>query len=100
MLDPATGEPLRGEYAVGWIKRGPTGVIGTNKRDADETVQTLLDDLQAGRLARPDDPDPTRSRSWSKTTSTTRAGSESTPPNAPRANLNSGHGSSSAAWMS
>jgi ferredoxin--NADP+ reductase len=58
VLDSATGEALRGEYAVGWIKRGPTGVIGTNKRDADETVQTLLDDLQAGRLARPDDPDP------------------------------------------
>jgi ferredoxin--NADP+ reductase len=58
VLDSATGEPLPGEYAVGWVKRGPTGVIGTNKRDADETVQALLDDLQAGRLARPRDPDP------------------------------------------
>ncbi|TML25585.1 MAG: NADP oxidoreductase, partial [Actinobacteria bacterium] len=32
------GAPLRGVYAVGWIKRGPTGILGTNKRDAEETV--------------------------------------------------------------
>jgi ferredoxin--NADP+ reductase len=52
VLDPGTGEPRPGEYAVGWIKRGPTGVIGTNKRDADETVTAILDDLRAGHLAR------------------------------------------------
>jgi ferredoxin--NADP+ reductase len=46
-----------GEYAVGWIKRGPTGIIGTNKRDAQETVDTLLADLDAGRLGTPSDPD-------------------------------------------
>jgi ferredoxin--NADP+ reductase len=46
-----------GEYAVGWIKRGPTGIIGTNKRDAQETVDTLLGDLDADRLASPADPD-------------------------------------------
>jgi ferredoxin--NADP+ reductase len=56
VLDLATGEPMPGEYAVGWIKRGPTGVIGTNKRDADETVESLLEDLQAGRLPEPQDP--------------------------------------------
>jgi ferredoxin/flavodoxin---NADP+ reductase len=39
-----------GEYAVGWIKRGPTGVIGTNKRDAQETVDLLLEDVAAGRV--------------------------------------------------
>jgi ferredoxin--NADP+ reductase len=39
-----------GEYAVGWVKRGPTGVIGTNKKDAQETVDVLLEDLAAGRL--------------------------------------------------
>jgi ferredoxin/flavodoxin---NADP+ reductase len=50
------GEPLRGEYAVGWIKRGPTGIIGTNKRDAQETVNAILDDLDAGRLNEPPDP--------------------------------------------
>ena len=32
------GEPVPGVYAVGWIKRGPTGILGTNKRDAEETV--------------------------------------------------------------
>jgi ferredoxin/flavodoxin---NADP+ reductase len=46
-----------GEYAVGWIKRGPTGIIGTNKRDAQETVDTLLEDLDANRLPAPADPD-------------------------------------------
>jgi ferredoxin/flavodoxin---NADP+ reductase len=49
--------PRRGEYAVGWIKRGPTGIIGTNKRDAQETVDSLLADLDAGRLNEPADPD-------------------------------------------
>ena len=46
-----------GEYAVGWIKRGPTGIIGTNKRDAQETVDTLLGDLDSDRLGTPADPD-------------------------------------------
>jgi ferredoxin/flavodoxin---NADP+ reductase len=49
-----------GEYAVGWIKRGPSGVIGTNKKDAQETVDALLEDLAAGRLLSPADPDPER----------------------------------------
>jgi len=48
--------PLTGEYVVGWIKRGPTGIIGTNKRDAQETVDQLLEDLAAGRLLEPADP--------------------------------------------
>jgi ferredoxin--NADP+ reductase len=39
-----------GVYCAGWIKRGPTGVIGTNKKDATETVEALLDDAAAGRL--------------------------------------------------
>ena len=39
-----------GVYCAGWIKRGPTGVIGTNKKDAAETVQLLLEDAAAGRL--------------------------------------------------
>ncbi|HEX5980289.1 MAG TPA: FAD-dependent oxidoreductase [Thermoleophilaceae bacterium] len=52
----AQGEPIRGEYAVGWIKRGPTGIIGTNKRDAQETVDAILEDLDAGRLNEPPDP--------------------------------------------
>ena len=39
------GQPLPGEYVSGWLKRGPTGVIGTNKSDAAETVRSLLADL-------------------------------------------------------
>lgn len=42
----------RNEYVVGWIKRGPTGVIGTNKKDSQDTVDTLLADLASA--ARPD----------------------------------------------
>jgi ferredoxin--NADP+ reductase len=50
LQDLDSGEPLPGEYVVGWIKRGPSGVIGTNRADARETVAELLDDLAAGRL--------------------------------------------------
>lgn len=39
-------------YAAGWIKRGPSGVIGTNKKDAAETVELLLEDARAGKLTR------------------------------------------------
>jgi ferredoxin--NADP+ reductase len=42
--------PICGLYCAGWIKRGPTGVIGTNKKDATETVELLLEDARAGRL--------------------------------------------------
>jgi ferredoxin--NADP+ reductase len=52
VLDLSTGEPLPGEYVVGWIKRGPSGVIGTNKRDAQETVDAVLADL-SGESASP-----------------------------------------------
>ena len=50
------GEPLAGVYAVGWIKRGPTGILGTNKRDAEETVSCLVEDLHAGVLPMPTEP--------------------------------------------
>jgi ferredoxin/flavodoxin---NADP+ reductase len=43
-------QPIAGVYCAGWIKRGPTGVIGTNKKDATETVQLLLEDAAAGKL--------------------------------------------------
>jgi ferredoxin/flavodoxin---NADP+ reductase len=46
------GEPIPGLYCAGWIKRGPTGVIGTNKKDATETVGLLLEDAREGRLER------------------------------------------------
>ncbi len=46
----------RNEYVAGWIKRGPSGVIGTNKKDSQDTVNTLLADLSAAELADfPDD---------------------------------------------
>jgi ferredoxin--NADP+ reductase len=51
-----SGAPLPGVYCAGWIKRGPTGVIGTNKKDANETVQLLLEDAAAGTLPRPAEP--------------------------------------------
>ncbi len=44
----------RGEYVVGWIKRGPTGVIGTNKKDAADTVAKILQDAESGALSQPD----------------------------------------------
>jgi ferredoxin--NADP+ reductase len=50
------GEPLPGVYSVGWIKRGPTGILGTNKRDAEETVRCLVEDLRAGALSPPANP--------------------------------------------
>ncbi|HTC60816.1 MAG TPA: FAD-dependent oxidoreductase [Solirubrobacteraceae bacterium] len=49
---------LPGEYAVGWIKRGPSGVIGTNKKDAQQTVDALLEDLDADRHLDPAEPSP------------------------------------------
>jgi ferredoxin--NADP+ reductase len=48
------GRVAPGVYCAGWIKRGPTGVIGTNKKDATETVQLLLDDARNGTLPRTD----------------------------------------------
>jgi ferredoxin--NADP+ reductase len=46
-----SGEPIRGVYCAGWIKRGPSGVIGTNKKDAAETAAHVLADADAGLLA-------------------------------------------------
>ena len=53
VYDPVTGDPLLGMYCAGWIKRGATGVIGTNKTDAAESVEALLHDFAAGRLQSP-----------------------------------------------
>jgi ferredoxin--NADP+ reductase len=44
------GAPCPGEYVVGWIKRGPSGVIGTNKKDAADTVARIMEDVEAGAL--------------------------------------------------
>ena len=53
VLDADSREPLVGQYTAGWIKRGPTGVIGTNKPDAAETVEAMLTDARAGNLLSP-----------------------------------------------
>ena len=57
VLDPDTKQPVVGEYAAGWIKRGPSGVIGTNKPDAAQTVVCMMEDLAAGRVLKPEEPD-------------------------------------------
>lgn len=54
----------RNEYVAGWIKRGPTGVIGTNKKDSQETVDTLLADLSAAELADFDEDHAHRLATW------------------------------------
>jgi ferredoxin--NADP+ reductase len=58
VLDAQTKLPLVGQYTAGWIKRGPTGVIGTNKPDAAETVTGMLEDLARDIHLRPADPSP------------------------------------------
>jgi ferredoxin--NADP+ reductase len=42
-----------GEYVSGWIKRGPSGVIGTNKKDSQDTVNKIMEDVAAGRVNQP-----------------------------------------------
>ena len=53
VLDPVTKQQVAGEYTGGWIKRGPSGVIGTNKPDAAETVACMLEDLTRGAILHP-----------------------------------------------
>jgi ferredoxin--NADP+ reductase len=53
VVDPESGDPLVGRYCSGWIKRGATGMIGTNKTDSGETVEAVLHDFEAGRLTEP-----------------------------------------------
>jgi ferredoxin/flavodoxin---NADP+ reductase len=53
ILDPESGEPVTGAYVTGWIKRGPSGVIGTNKQCAKQTVACLVEDFLADGLVDP-----------------------------------------------
>ena len=59
VMDPQAGDPqgqqVTGVYVSGWIKRGPTGLIGTNKADAKETVASMLADLEKGFAGQPGD---------------------------------------------
>jgi len=52
------GRVAPGEYVACWIKRGPSGIIGTNKKDANETCALVLEDAAAGRLPTPADASP------------------------------------------
>ncbi len=58
VINPDTQQPVVGEYCAGWIKRGPSGVIGTNKPDAAETVACMLEDLAQGSTLHPAHPEP------------------------------------------
>ncbi|TJZ79631.1 4Fe-4S dicluster domain-containing protein [Rhodococcus oryzae] len=50
---PESGEPMPGTYTAGWIKRGPSGVIGTNRQCAHDTIALVIEDLAADRLPAP-----------------------------------------------
>ena len=57
VVDPDADGQVLGHYATGWIKRGPSGVIGTNKKDSQETVDSIFEDMEAGRIPEPANPD-------------------------------------------
>jgi ferredoxin--NADP+ reductase len=56
-VSDASGAHLKGHYVSGWIKRGPSGVIGTNKKDGTETATCMLEDAAASALLQPESPD-------------------------------------------
>ena len=56
VCQPDRQTPVPGHYVTGWIKRGPSGVIGNNKADSVETANTLLQDLDQGGLLQPAEP--------------------------------------------
>ena len=57
VTDPESSEPITGMYVSGWIKRGPSGVIGTNKKDGAETAAAMLEDVAAGAVLAPSQPE-------------------------------------------
>ena len=57
VMDPAARAPLTGHYVTGWIKRGPSGVIGNNRADSVETVNALIEDAARGALLTPAHPE-------------------------------------------
>jgi ferredoxin--NADP+ reductase len=87
-----------GEYVSGWIKRGPSGVIGTNKKDSQDTVEKILEDAAADRLNRPveDDieamiaahcPNAVTWEGWQAIDATETAAGEASAPGRPRVKL-------------
>jgi len=53
VLDKPAGAPRRGHYVVGWAKRGPSGLIGTNSPDSKATVEKMIEDLGHGACLEP-----------------------------------------------
>ncbi len=58
VTDGPGGPAIAGEFVSGWIKRGPSGIIGTNKPDAAETVAGMLEELGRGETLNPQSPEP------------------------------------------
>jgi ferredoxin--NADP+ reductase len=56
VINSETQQPAIGEYTAGWIKRGPSGVIGTNKPDAAETASCMIEDVAEGLTLNPQQP--------------------------------------------
>lgn len=56
VIESQSGKTVLGEYTAGWIKRGATGVIGTNKPDAAETVEAMVEDVGEGNVLEPEHP--------------------------------------------
>jgi len=67
VLDPDSHRHRVGEYTSGWIKRGPSGVIGTNKPDSVETVNCMLEDLEGGAVLQPARPEVAAAAEWIQT---------------------------------
>jgi ferredoxin/flavodoxin---NADP+ reductase len=57
VIEVESKQQVIGEYTSGWIKRGPSGVIGTNKPDSVETVTHMLEDLKSGSILQPAQPE-------------------------------------------
>jgi ferredoxin--NADP+ reductase len=57
VINPESQRPVVGQYTAGWIKRGPSGVIGTNKPDAAETAACMLEDLAEDLTLKPVQPE-------------------------------------------
>lgn len=58
IIDPELQKHITGLYVTGWIKRGPTGVIGTNKTDSGETVECMMEDIKEDKILNPRNSEP------------------------------------------
>jgi ferredoxin/flavodoxin---NADP+ reductase len=64
VVDPRSSSAVAGMYVSGWIKRGPTGVIGTNKKDGAETAALMLEDARTGKVLDPGRPSSGECDAW------------------------------------